>query len=118
MRRAFLATCLSVLALRATNGLAQRSRTALTTVSQVAGEWKGLATPGDLAVSIVIDELGACTITTPASVDRGTARMEGGFLVVRFSNQQGQLKLELVDRHLEGVMVIRTRTSAVKLTKG
>jgi len=117
MRRAFLAACLSAVALRSTSGLAQRARTALTTISQVAGEWKGLATPGDLAVSIVIDELGVCTIATPASVDRGAARIEGGFLLVRFTSERGQLKLELIDRHLEGVMVVATRTSAIKLTR-
>jgi len=101
-----------------TNGFTQQARTPLTAISQVTGEWKGVASPGDMTISIAIDDLGICTIATSLGVEKGTAHIEGGLLVIRFVTGRGQLKLELVGRQLVGVMVIRTRSSIVTLTRG
>jgi len=71
-----------------------------------------------MTISVVIDDLGTCTIATSLGVDKGTAHIEGGALMIGFVTGRGQLKLELKGRRLEGVTVIRTRSSTVTLTRG
>lgn len=113
MRRAFLMGAASALAAWSTSGFAQRSGAALTGLAQVAGQWKGVTTPGDLALSLEIDETGVCAVSSTSGSEKGTARVEAGFLIIQFATRRGQAKLELVDRQLHGVMVIQTRSSAV-----
>jgi len=86
-------------------------------MSQIAGQWKGVATPGNVALTMDVDEAGMCTISSSSGSDKGTAQVEGGILIIRFTTQRGQATLELVDHRLQGVMVIRTRSSAVNFTK-
>jgi hypothetical protein len=113
MRRAFLMAAVSAVAIWSASAYAQRSGPTLTAVSQVAGQWKGVATPGNVALSLDVDETGVCTVSSSSGSDKGTARVEGGFLIVRFTTGRGEARLEFVDRQLQGVMVIQTRSSSV-----
>lgn len=116
MRRAFLTGCAATLAVWPTSGFAQRT-SPLTDLSQVAGQWKGVASPGDVALSLEIDEAGSCSISSSSGSDKATAQVEASFLVVRFMTGRGQAKLQFVDRQLRGVMVIQTRSSSVTFTR-
>jgi hypothetical protein len=86
-------------------------------MSQVSGQWKGVATPGSVALALDIDEAGICAISSSFESDKGAAQVESGLLVIRFTTRRGQATLELIDHRLQGVMVIGTRSKAVAFTK-
>jgi len=64
-----------------------------------------------------VDDEGICTVSSPSMTEKGLARVEAGVLVVQFTTSRGGMNLSLGDRQLQGVMVVKTRSSSVAFTR-
>lgn len=118
MRRAFLALCVGAFGIGMGAAHAQTpTGSPIRSFGDVAGKWEGVSSPSGVKVNLEISDQGAFSIVSRLGEDRGTATLEDGWLHLRYTNNQGYLKLAMVSAALEGPVVHQTRTGTIKFTR-
>lgn len=89
---------------------------AITSFAEVAGKWTGTSSRGS-KTEIEIDQSGKFKLQTPAGKDAGTARLDGGVLILPISDNQGQYKFSKKAETLDGSVQWRGIDATVVLTR-
>jgi hypothetical protein len=85
-------------------------------MADVAGKWSGVGSRGG-KTDIQIEPNGKFSVESPAGKGEGTAKIEGGSVVLPFANNQGQIKFTKTGDVLEGPYVWGTMTGTVRVTR-
>jgi hypothetical protein len=118
MRRTFMASCVAAFAITVRGVQAQTpASTPIKSFGEVAGKWEGVSSPSGVKVSLEVSDMGAFSVSSRLGEDKGTATIEDGLLLVRYTSNQGYLKLTMISGALEGPAVYQTRTGSIKLTR-
>lgn len=118
MRRAFLASSLIAFVVVLNGAHAQTSLpTPIKSFAEVAGKWDGVSSPSGVKVNLEISDKGAFSVISRLGEDKGTATLEDGWLLMRYTNNQGYIKLALIGGALEGPTVWQTRSGTLKFTR-
>jgi hypothetical protein len=92
------------------------AQTPISGFAEFAGKWSGASDRGT-KIALEVDPSGKFKLDTPLGKDSGTAKIDGGVLVIPFSDNQGSYKLSKSGDALIGPAHWRGNNATVRLTR-
>lgn len=118
MRQVFLMSCAIAFAIAMSAVQAQTpASTPIKSFAEVAGKWEGVSAPSGVKVSMEVSDKGAYSVSSRLGEEKGIATIEDGWLLVRYTSNQGYLKLAMISGGLEGPAVYQTRMGSIKFAR-
>jgi hypothetical protein len=117
MRRTFIVAAMAALVFGSFGTRAQTPAPApINAFAEVAGKWTGVGSRGQPSY-LEIQPNGNFVFDTALGVFTGVASLDGGMLVLPFSDNKGQQKFGKAGDALEGPYVYETRKGTTRMTR-
>jgi len=96
MFRTLIASCVALVIAMCGAQAQAPGATPLKSFAEVAGKWEGLSSPSGVKVALEVNDKGAFSVSSRLGEEKGTATLENGLLLVRYTSNQGYLKLAMI----------------------